>query len=373
MGLDILSPVHIKKVGETGTMGIISASDFDPLRHSCVDPAFWSIVDGVGSFTELSPGGDWNSSKDRCGAFIGNKLYLFGGEKPDYWKVADLLVYTVTNTATGAGTWSEPGGGLTRKEACMGTNGTDIFVYGGNDGGPQPSDGPGEWPTNTLQKYTVATNTWSVLADGGTPNVTAPYPTSRHAVCVYNNYLYAIGGWYTESAPSAYNQFWKYNLASTGIGGWTKLAPPTAFAPGGLIDMYIQPWNGKIYVFGGYKTWAPFTREQDKILIYDIATNTWSQGVYSVYLSSEGDSYVFDNKVYIQEPYNVGGVRRNMILVYDLIKNCWSYRLPGGVGHSQCAVAGHPVTGDMYIYGNDWGNQLTMWKRNDITLAIRKV
>lgn len=77
------------------------------------------------------------------------------------------------------------------------------------------------WSGNTtFQKYDIATNAWTPLAD-------LPYATNWGLDIVDGNdgYLYAVTG--------ARNEFWRYSIATN---AWTQLAniPLRPYAGGGL-------------------------------------------------------------------------------------------------------------------------------------------
>lgn len=356
MGLDVLNPVHLKKINETGTVGVITEDEFDPDRHHSVSSNYWEIVD-TDSYYELTSTNSGEGYKDRKGVFVDDKFYIFGGASSADIEVADLRIYTVTDSNTGAGSWvAGPGGGAARKECAIDTDGSALYIFAGG------TDGSG--PQNNMQKYTISSATWNSNISIGA----RPLACTRHDVAYYDGYVYTMDGWYGE-IQVPHDQLWRFDT-STNI--WEQLTP----AGLRLINFKLQAWDGKLYVFGGM-TWSSSTSWvlNDYIYTYDIANDSWSNtNIRFPQMGSETGSYIFDNKAYIHKGgTTIDGNQYNSIVVYDYVKKYVSYRFAGGRVHAECAIGGHPITGDMYMYGRPYTTIFDMWKRNGNTLAIRKV
>lgn len=113
---------------------------------------------------------------------------------------------------------------------------------------------------SSIERFDLETNTWTCLAT---------MPSFRHALAVLSidTAIYAIGGWINGSVCAGENE--RYNTTND---TWEILAPlPT---PRRLLS--LAAYGNKIYAFGGViddKIWNTNVLE-----IYDIASNTWSQG-----------------------------------------------------------------------------------------------
>lgn len=366
MALDVLNPVHIKRISKTGTIGVIDYTDFDKEQHHWCDPDYWGVLDHD-SFDSLPYAGGY--FKDQTGCFIGDSLYVYGGENGSYQKTGQTLRYTITDPVTGQGSWTTRATGQARKEASMSTDGVNCYAFGGLVG-----TGGGS-PTNTLSRYTVASNSWSVLT-----NNFGPTPCSRHSTCYLDGYFYTYGGWPNEQSTTGYDQLWRYDVTKSDNTGWEQMQG--SGYP--MINMVIVPWNGKLYSFGGVDPVAFFlgggittdeVRTTKNILIFDPQTNTWNEGSYCPFVGCETNGEVYNDKLYIAVATSAAGESTNAIWVYDFVRDIWSKRFPGGQVHTQGAVSIHQATGNVYMYGmtNTYNNKLEVWYNNDLTLAIRKV
>jgi hypothetical protein len=194
----------------------------------------------------------------------------------------------------------------TERAACNVAISNSYLVYSEADtalyviGGYNPNAGG---ILNTLQRYKIATNSWSLRAS----LPIADYLGS--AVAVGDTIYYATGG--NVPAPG---RMWKYSITAnawdtTGaqcptqqlacvmvrvgdslfrIGGWTALTTVTIYristgtwsygtsmlAGRQGLGAHYNAANGKIIVYGGAVTWTPYNTVQ----IYDISSNSWSYG-----------------------------------------------------------------------------------------------
>src|SRR5205807_9683739 len=85
-------------------------------------------------------------------------------------------------------------------------------------------------------------------------------------------YIYVFGG-YSFTSVATLDTVYRYNIATN---AWTTLAPMPQRA---LVSAAIYyPTTNKIYVFGGSD--RDLQLVFDLTQIYDIATNTWTQGAH---------------------------------------------------------------------------------------------
>jgi len=116
-----------------------------------------------------------------------------------------------------------------RSEGAAATHGAELYAIGGRSAGP----------LDDLDRYTAETDTWVSLAS-------MPTPRRGLGAAVLGNALYAIGGSSGTSpcggSPLATVE--RYDIAS---GTWTTVAS----LPSPRSDLAAYAHGGKIYVFGG--------------------------------------------------------------------------------------------------------------------------
>lgn len=129
--------------------------------------------------------------------------------------------------------------------AAYGNNGK-IYFFGGYDLNSSE--------TNTTRIYDIASNTWSLGA-------VMPASRANSAVGYYNGKIYVAGGVEQQ-------QLWSYDIASN---AWNTALPNM---PGPVSNSGFGVINGKLYVAGGNAN----NNYLNTLYVYDIASNTWSQG-----------------------------------------------------------------------------------------------
>ncbi|HSP18271.1 MAG TPA: kelch repeat-containing protein, partial [Myxococcaceae bacterium] len=90
--------------------------------------------------------------------------------------------------------------------------------------------------------------------------------------------------------------------------GWTALRQ----LPAGLGETAVAAADGKIYVVGGYDTEPVFQ-------IYDIASDTWSQGPALLAGTDNAGAVAANGKVYV-----FGGEASPVVQIYDVAQRRWS-------------------------------------------------
>jgi hypothetical protein len=153
--------------------------------------------------------------------FAGGRIYVFGGQRPDYITIANTQIYDLASN-----TW-QSGAPMPEPRAAIGAavvNGK-VYIPGGF---LDPTSRSQNWV------YDIATNTWST-------KTALPVPRHGYSLQTVNGHVYVIGG-YTDPAPL--NTVYDYNIAAD---TWTLRAPiPIArYSPGSAL---VQ---GNIWVFGG--------------------------------------------------------------------------------------------------------------------------
>ena len=249
-------------------------------------------------------------SVEGAGGIIGNKLYQFGGYRPEtgFYKPADTA--TAFDFTTNKWSFVTP--------IPYGLNHSARVIDGGRfilAGGVVLSESGGQiYGTSKVLTYEAATDKWGYLPDLPAPRgsgaaalvgrdlhyfggvdvnlvektdhwvlnldnlaagwqATTPFPSSRShfaAVVASGNSIYAFGGqnkW--EQAAVALRTVYKFDVTS---GGWTRMADmPVVRSHVSEASMDI---NGRIWMFGGEET---YPKAVNDIYVYDVAANKWSK------------------------------------------------------------------------------------------------
>ncbi len=121
------------------------------------------------------------------------------------------------------------------------------------------TSGPCSAQTNTVEVYTISTNTWASAA-------AYPQPIWGLSVTAYGGYLYAAGGFTTSNVASA--KTYRY---TPGAGSWNDAAIadlPAARVAWAAADLYYGKW----ILAGGGNGLTP----DNTVVQWDPATNSWS-------------------------------------------------------------------------------------------------
>lgn len=185
--------------------------------------------------------------------------------------------------------------------------------------------------------YDPATNTWTQKAP-------MPNPTMFFAIAAYQNRIYVLGG-RGDNGTYAFNQVYYPSNNSWDI----KPSVPLAAS-----DLDANVVNGKIYLV--------WNSENE---IYDISTDSWSNGTAMPYPVSAYASAVFQNRIYY-----FGGMTRppippiygNYTQIYDPITDTWSSGAPlptseqENVAISAVATSGSLSLRRIYVLGG-WSSE----------------
>lgn len=169
---------------------------------------------------------------------IGNLVYLFGGMYGYsvagdntlgvyFYNVASASSYKTHGTVN-------PNAFTLRYDSCVGTDGVDIYVFGGTLATSTSS-------TNTYQilKYTVATKIWSTVATA------SPYPTNGGAnVPYYNGKFYFLGN---QAPPAGQLDNKKLITYTPATGAWEEVAEFDSLASYRNGSLFLR--NDLLYYF----------------------------------------------------------------------------------------------------------------------------
>lgn len=159
------------------------------------------------------------------------------------------------------GTWTEGASAPTKRtEVAVTAVKGKIYVVGGFSGELSLKNALSFAISHTIETYDPITNTWST---------TTPLPEGRHhaGIASLDGFLYIIGG-FAKSLLSVWHAVptvYQYNPATN---KWRELTPmPTARGALG-----VTVYQNKLYAIGGYDG----ERNPDVVEVFDPRTNTWS-------------------------------------------------------------------------------------------------
>jgi N-acetylneuraminic acid mutarotase len=189
----------------------------------------------------------------------------------------------------------------------------------------------------------------TVSCDPGTVGWTfgASMPTARQgaATAAEGGRLYVIGGSTGTGAGNGtvVGSAEAYDPASD---SWTTLAPMPSprFQSHGAAQI-----GGKIYVAGGRLCSCIPGGNTNSLFIYDVLTNTWSQGPNMPVNGSNGVSAAIDSKLYVLNGYD-GGYRTDFWR-FDPATASWT-QLPSAPSPHVVGAAG-VINGKLYVAGGE--------------------
>ncbi|WP_024461935.1 kelch repeat-containing protein [Marinimicrobium sp. LS-A18] len=137
-------------------------------------------------------------------------------------------------------------------------------------------------PINSLYLYNPVVDQWSYVTEK--PGAAVENP----AVTTDGTYLYVAGG-STGPFSGAVAEFWRYDPWTN---NWSQL-PDMPIALGGIQAKYL---NGQILVAGGMNGQGASV---NSLLIYDVASGSWSSGPNMVQQRDNAGTAVVDGKLYV--------------------------------------------------------------------------
>lgn len=250
------------------------------------------------------------------GAMVGDQFYLLSGSNASAIRVTDCYRYDVPNDAwysitamPHAGQAAPQLGGISNFDGAA--IGTDVYVVGGFTGPAATVP-----PLSRLLKYDTVLDSWEEIT-------TDPLPSTNYGAGVvsHGGKLYVISGATLASPLTFTTACWVYDPAAPEGTRWSSIEPiPVArFATVSVV-------GNKIYAAASGNA----VDDADRVDVYDIATDTWTQapsmnnaraagalydlngkpyavtGGLSTYL---GSSEILDGGVWSAGPAPVNGVR----------------------------------------------------------------
>jgi N-acetylneuraminic acid mutarotase len=147
------------------------------------------------------------------------------------------------------------------------------FIYHG--GGASNNEGPGTKATTSSSwfQYNPATDTRLALAS-------LPFSIAQSATAYLNGKIYVVGGFTGPAGETVGTSgVLEYNVAAN---TWAQKKN----FPVAVSGACAAPWNGTIYVIGGF-TSAGFPNATKSIYVYNQAADSWSLAPYSLTQATE--------------------------------------------------------------------------------------
>jgi hypothetical protein len=168
-------------------------------------------------------------------------------------------------------------------------------------------------------------------------------PTYAAAITNDGVYAYVIGGFNLQSMGDITNTV-RYDPFTNSM---TSLAPAPHEV--GMASAVYSPINIKLYVFGGEK--IATAEIFNTTLIYNIASNTWTNGAPMPDVRAFMADGYYNGKIYVIGGYSTGSVNPAYAQVweYDVMANTWAIKtdMPAAFGGAASAV----VNGHLFVIG----------------------
>ena len=171
-----------------------------------------------------------------------------------------------------------------------------VYIFGGADG-----DG---YLVELVEKYDPVEDKYHYMP---------PMPTPRKDIgCVaIGDIAYCIGG---KDIVKAQSTVEAYNAKTN---TWTTLASmPLAL---GSHTVGVNSDGTKIYVAGGMTS----SKYNEKLLIYDIASNSWSFGANIPKVTTGPKSFSYNNIFYVAGGFNRNSQATSIMQYYSISENRW--------------------------------------------------
>jgi len=218
-----------------------------------------------------------------------------------------------------------------------------IYAIGGTTaGGQYPPDVSGGGFVGTNEEYDPATDKWTYKAS-------MPTPRDYFAIAAYQNKIYCIGGAIGFTAVEGKPGFYSYvtsgvnEVYDTVTDTWETRAP----LPDDAMKFQAHVVNGKIYVMDWSYTY-----------VYDPTDDSWAlkKEMPPPYLKSSPVSAVVDDKIIVSGEFSTGypTFEEQRIMIYDTETDSWSQGSTGPtivIGGAAGATTGVKAPKRVYVLG----------------------
>lgn len=171
-----------------------------------------------------------------------------------------------------------------------------------------------------------------------------PHTRESGASVIYNGKIYVMGGYGGGGAGYTFPYLDIYDIATD---TWSQGADLSQT----FIGATAQVYNGNIYFIGGNTG----SYRYGKVYIYNIASNTWSTGTSMPDIGEYISSVLYNGKIYC-----VGGIGNsyNSLYIYDIASNTWSQG--ANIINGRWGMGTTLYNGKMYCIGGYWGTQASL-------------
>ncbi|WP_293896497.1 kelch repeat-containing protein [Flavobacterium sp.] len=188
------------------------------------------------------------------------------------------------------------------------TDGSNIYVCNGFS--------PAVNYTTQIEKYNIATNTWSVFSN---TNAGLRYSSAE----VVGNKLYVFNG--IPSSTTFNNKMEVIDL-TTGVVTYSTDNPSPVYSAGSSV------WDGKIYSFGGTGS----SGNSAKLYVFDPLLQTWTQ-LADMPQAKQCKGEIINGKLYVIGGFD--GSSLTGIDCYDIQNNTWSHLMDMPASNSANATS----------------------------------
>ncbi|MBC2846150.1 Kelch repeat-containing protein [Winogradskyella flava] len=248
-----------------------------------------------------------SSANDGSNIYVANGFSIAGGFTSDVFK------YDITNNSWSVLTNATIG----KRFGSAAIVGNNLFIFNGYT--------PGNSFNDALEIVDLATG---VVVNPGLVN---PQPAAGAGVSVEGNIIYSFGG---NTGSGFSNKLYAVNTSALTI---TELAPmPIAAETKGEVV------NGKLYIIGGFNG-----STSDKIHVYDISTNTWTDEYTLPQTLSANATAVVGDRIYVLGDFS----DQNFTGYFDTSTNTFTETTSNLVNRRHASAEG--VNGELYVMGGN--------------------
>lgn len=258
-----------------------------------------------------------------------NYMYVYGGSG------VGQQIYTLQRYSFAANTWTE----LAGSAGISGPNSTDIAMVNGKIY---------KYNGTTMYIYDIAGNTWSEV---NAPVLASGFGNStNNRIVAHGGNLYLVGGSASALSGDAgtyHKRLFRYNIVPN---TWTELAPIPYSNVLGIRDHWAAVIADKIYVGNGFVNTGPAaTSYSTRLFIYDIPSNTWSEGASTSVGRRSGAAAVAGNRLYAHGGLINGSTATALMETYSVNDNTWAPVQNVGAARNSHVMVG--TANHLYIHG----------------------
>lgn len=273
---------------------------------------------------------------------IGQNIFIFGGWTAPILPLADGEIY---NTETGKSTpIANMSVGLAFPTADVIDN--KIYICGGFLSDPGT--------TNLVQEYDPENDSWTLKEE-------LPHGIGHHVSGVIDGKLYLAGGLHNAATDYSYGESISL-VYDPELDQWDTIASMNSTQQinsrsSGRVQASSCVYNGKLYVFGGFR----FNTTTHSYLpipeVYDPVNDSWTDLAEMILPIAHHTSVVYMDKIYLfggstTSDYNIGTFTPSeRVFEYDPALDSWHEMdtMPVGL----VATEGHVIDNFLYLVGGD--------------------